>query len=381
MNYLEEFNKIGKNTEIPGIFTVWGGVASLSAVLGRRIYIDMGSFTIYPNLFVILVAGSGKCRKSTAIEMVEDRLLPFADEINMLVSKGTFQGIVDDLVEKGGNDGPHEGYMLLDEVTTLLNKQSWEGRVGELIHQLVDCKKTFEARTRGKGKEKLKDTCLGALGATTVELIRDAIPPQMIGAGLSSRMVFVYTDQPGPPCPFPKMTDEKRNALRNVHQKLNESLMLSGEVKLSREAEEYYSKQYVKHRNGTYLWDDPCLAGYASRRYVFVLKLAMILSVAESPQLIIEKRHVAGAENLLFDTEQGLQIVIGKMSQTESGNETDYVKQIIFHSPGNISRSELLRKVQRRMNSEGLDKVINTLRQSEEIEITSNGRAIYYSPK
>lgn len=382
MNYLYEFQKLGKDTEIPGIFVVWGGVATLSAMLSRRVYVDMGTFTIYPNLFIVLVAGSGKCRKSTMIEMVEDQILPFSDDINLLVDKGTFQGISDDL-RKVGELAPgtelesHQGYMILDEVTTLLNKQSWEGRVGELLHQLIDCKKSFRARTRGKGVEELKNTCLGAFGGTTIELIRDAIPPQMIGAGLSSRMIFVYTDQPGPPCAKPEMTPEKREALEKIHKKLKHTLTVEGQMEFSEEAEAYYQERYNDHYYNCPFWDEPNLWGYASRRYVFVIKLAMLLSIAEGDGLVIEKSHIQGAENLIFETEKNLPKVVGKMGQSNDGELTDYVMSVI-RQRGKITRTDLTLKVKNRLKSKELDEILDTLRESGEVSVSSNGRATCY---
>lgn len=56
-----------RDTEPPVIFHRWSLLSSLGALLGRQVWIPFGSFRIFPNQFVMLIAEPG-ARKSTAIK-------------------------------------------------------------------------------------------------------------------------------------------------------------------------------------------------------------------------------------------------------------------------------------------------------------------------
>ena len=59
MNFLKDYIAYAVGTEIPDIFMLWGGLSTISCTLGRRLWMNMDIFTVYPNIYVILVAGSG----------------------------------------------------------------------------------------------------------------------------------------------------------------------------------------------------------------------------------------------------------------------------------------------------------------------------------
>ena len=83
-SFLRTYAKLNENTEIPGIFAIWCGLAGLSCILGRRCWLDMGHYTIYPNLYLALIAESGKCRKSVAINIIERLLRQVEPKINLI---------------------------------------------------------------------------------------------------------------------------------------------------------------------------------------------------------------------------------------------------------------------------------------------------------
>ncbi|MBE3037566.1 MAG: hypothetical protein IMZ62_01945, partial [Chloroflexi bacterium] len=83
-SFLRDFVSLGEGTEVPPIFLLWSGIAGISAALERRCWIDQGSYIVYPNIYMILIAGSGRCRKSTAIGLIENLLIKVEPPINIL---------------------------------------------------------------------------------------------------------------------------------------------------------------------------------------------------------------------------------------------------------------------------------------------------------
>lgn len=69
-SFVLDFVELCEGTEVPDQFAVWTGLAGVSAALGRNVWCDLGVLTVFPNLYVVLIAGSGQ-KKSTSIEFLE----------------------------------------------------------------------------------------------------------------------------------------------------------------------------------------------------------------------------------------------------------------------------------------------------------------------
>ena len=87
-NFLQLYLNYTRAQESPELFHLWTGTTILAAALGRKCWINRGYYRLYPNLFCILVAGSAKCRKSTAVN-IGVRLLTDIDTTKRLVFRQT----------------------------------------------------------------------------------------------------------------------------------------------------------------------------------------------------------------------------------------------------------------------------------------------------
>src|SRR6266850_6399542 len=96
-NFLRKFVSLFEGTEVPERFATWAGISCLSAMLERRVWIDMNLYVIYPNMFVVFVADSGRMRKSTAIKVTRKLLSRTDPGPRMIAQKITPEGLIDAL--------------------------------------------------------------------------------------------------------------------------------------------------------------------------------------------------------------------------------------------------------------------------------------------
>ena len=66
-DWLEGFLKFTFNSEPPRMFRLWTAISVVAACLQRKCVLHWGSLDFYPNMYVVLVAPSGKARKGTAM--------------------------------------------------------------------------------------------------------------------------------------------------------------------------------------------------------------------------------------------------------------------------------------------------------------------------
>ncbi len=374
-NFLKDLVFLTKGTEVPEIFALWCGVSAIDSALGRKCWIDMEEYTLYPNLFVILVAGSGRCRKSTAIGMVEKMLYRLDPPLNIVAQKITTEALISTLRTKAGC----EGHAIVDELSNFLNRKSYESNLAQLLINLYDCKSKYVNETKSRGKEILTNCYLSLLAASTLEWIRSAIPADAIGGGLTSRMIFVYVDKPCPPIARIQHTQARTDARARAMFRLQQIAMLAGEFTLAKDAWTLFESIYHNFCSTTSFFENKNLSGYASRRDGHLLKIAMALCVSGEDNMEIQARHVKGADAILQRLELNLPKVLHLISASDEGNLLeDVFTRVEKTGSRGITKAELTRRMSYRLNAFALDGYIQTLRQSKRIRHDYNGDITKY---
>ena len=386
-NFLRKYVSLFQGTEVPDRFATWAGISCLSAMLERRIWIDMNIFTIYPNMFIVFVADSGQMRKSTAILMTS-RLLSKTDPgPRMIAQKTTTEALIDHLRVTRSDDGTKllqqtcGGIVIADELASFINHDSYQRGLGSLMIQLWDCPDKYEYRTRNRPLEEIHFGHLSLLGGTTIHTLRDAIPLAAMGDGFSSRVLFVYEDVAPPPVPRPiRFKGFKKVESELIHQ-LQKLASHKGEVTLSPDAIELFDAEYKRFYHSKFYGNEQFQA-YASRRDKHLLKVAMCLMAAEGESLELTRYHIQGAIVLLSDLELSLGTVFDRITMTESGALTERIYNSIVSNGGTMSRADILKKYSHQINAFELTKVTDTLAQANRIKIgTSTGKVVWHVVK
>lgn len=379
-NFLRDFMTLCEDTEIPPEFALWCGVFGVSAALGRRVWVDRGVFQVYPNLYVILVAGSGRMRKSTSINQIEKFLSMLDPPPNLIAQKITAEALIEALRSDFGEENKlrttHEGYVIVDELATFLNKNSYDAGLGSLLIPLFDCKESFAYQTRGRGEEKITQACLGLLGASTIDWLKRAIPEDAIAGGLASRMIFVYSEEVPPPIPRPKFSEGKKALFEKLLRQLGRITTISGEYKFTPQADQWFDREYEAFYYSPF-FDVPELRGYASRRFIHLTKLAMAFSAAEGLERVIDVPHLAGAGDVLTNCENKMESVLSQVAATDIGQSIGSIEGYIKAS-GGATKSEIVNRFKNKMDLMEIDNVLATLRASGQLSEEAHGSSIKF---
>ena len=383
-SFLRRYLKLNSGTEIPELFALWSGLSALSCTVGRRVHLDMGVYKVFPNLYTLLVAGSGRCRKSTAIGVMENLVYALEPKPNIVAQRITPEGLIDAIritePDASGTDVEErcEGFVLADELSTFLNKKTYEAGLAPLLISLWDCKEHFEYRTKSRGAEVVKNSCLGLLAASTVDWIRHAIPEDAIGGGLTSRFIFVYVEIPPPPVALTQYEPWKDELKDELVRELAAIRTLNGKMMLAADSVSWFEKSYNDFYDNSPFFEDKCLSGYASRRHVNQLKLAMLLAVSGG-LMTIEVRHLETADALLVKAEQHMPKVLSLILSSEKGNLTESVYRTIARkSSGGLGRNDLIRSFSHKLSSKEMQEIIDTLAHSGRIKSEARDGTVFY---
>lgn len=295
-NWVESYLEYSKESESPTSYHTWAAMMAISSVVKRKLAIDQGLYVLYPNLYVGLVGPPARTAKSTSMwlsrlittkvpgikygsdatsreqlirEMSEAKL---DGQCALSIHAGEFSSVVDT-----------SGMLMIKTLTDLYDCN------------YVDSKEGWRYSTKTQGKDKLTNPYLTVFFGTTPTYLAEAVPDNIIGNGFTSRVIWVYEEverliNPIPPPLDPVLTEELTSDLRHISS-------LSGWFKWTTSGDKEFRRFY--HDLYTNPPTDYRIEGYHWRKKIHILKVAMILSIAQDDEMILDARHILAAERML----------------------------------------------------------------------------------
>lgn len=327
-DWLTSFVDGAKWGEAPIYMYFWVGVATIAAALRRKVWMDMGEFTWYPNLYTLIVAPPGIVAKSTTAD-IGIKLLEEVPGIHFGPATLTWQALYDAFSEVGeefqipGLDRMETQFPLVinsSEFGITLNPKDTE-MIDQLVH-IWDGRK-MSKRTRKDGELIIKTPCLNLIACTTPSWIAENVPQYLIGGGLTSRMLFVYAEKKERYIAYPKdhmpPDNDKRRAI--LTRDLERISQMCGEFQLTPDAKAWGCEWYEHfHKVEALQIDKTILGGYIARKQTLTHKVAMCLSASAGDSLIITRQMLERAVSLVSELEQHMPYVYSKIGMSDGAN-------------------------------------------------------------
>src|SRR5262245_920050 len=350
-------------SEAPAAFHCFTGTAVLGAVLSRRAWLPKGYYKVFPNHQIILVAPTGKCRKTSALNLglgllrevegtniIADKITPeaFASELGYLDTPDPSKGI---LAQRAA-----EGIIYAPELAVFLGKQKYNEGLITLLTALFDNPDKWEVSTKGQGKVQLKDVCLTFLGASTPDWLQSAIPQDAFGGGFMSRLLFVVQEDTPRCYPIPEVKDKPQHLIDWLKALRK---MQVGEVAFKTDMDKlWYNMWYTAGKRN--VPEDEKMAGYHERKPDHRLRLAMILAISQERQKIVEADMIT-ANKLLQYLEHSMLENFKWLGSRPIGADQNRLLQVLKANGGRMKSGDLLRKLIFYMNGQQYKLAIETL--------------------
>lgn len=379
MSWMQEYREYTGKSESPDVFHTWCGISALCSCLGRKVWMNMGYFNIYANMFIVLIGPPGS-RKTTAIRISTD-LLVNDPEIKVSADSTTREALIRSLktsetmiTDSKGEIYTHSSLTIVsEELSVFLGKYNMD--LLSLLTNLYDCKNVWEYRTKNMGTDTIYGEWLHMLAASAPKWLIECIPSSAIGGGFTSRIIFVVGDEPRFKSAIPEISSEilviKKSLLKEIARVRN----LFGEIKFAPQARAWYISWYENQDKK--LGSDPRFAGYADRKHIHVLKLAMVLSVSESSNLVLEQRHLELALQHIDFLEDKMVDAFGSVGRSLLAPDIDAVIQYMSRFK-TATRKDLVRSIWRDVNPRDTDVVLKTLQDMGVVKISFRNGISYY---
>lgn len=335
MSFLSDYREFTSGNEAHPTYHLFSSLVALSSIISRRVWLDMDYFTIYPNLYVVLVGPPGN-RKSSAMATTkyllrELKAIPFSGEC---ISK---EKLVMDMVEQErAMDGIPDKYkdkriyspmtVCVTELSEFLSISA-AGMIGFLTD--VYDQDFYEHKTKNKGTAVVTGPFLNLIACTTPEWITTYLRSDIISGGFSRRTLFVYETEKASRIAFPTVTPAMRAAWSRLFTQATKLLNIRGPFQWHPDARTYYKKWYETLE----MPKDETTIGYYETKHIQMLKIAMLVAVSESEELILTIRHIEIALDFLKLVETNLGRVFQSMGRNLLNHSATKILDVLRASP------------------------------------------------
>ena len=371
-DWLDGYMTLVENSEPPESYHLWSAISSIAAALQRKVRIELGlSITIYPNFYIVLV-GPSATGKGTAMGYAADiikhvpniRLSAQATSLQALIRRMKETNLTDIDMDTGKQQYHSSMTIFSEEFTVFLGYHN-----RELIAALCDwydCKERWTYDTIKRDKEEVIGVWVNVLAGTTPDSLQSSLPVEAIGAGLTSRIIFVVEEKRKQLVIFP---GSSRDLQQMLIEDLSQIALMSGCFKLTEKAAGYYSSWcYEADAEPPFL--DPKFDGYCGRRRNHLNSLAMVCSASRSNELIVTEDDFVRANNILKATEVKMGTVFKGMGKSD-------IASLIFQATAYLENSfvdemptwQFARHFEGDMDKFTLDRVLSTLCSTNQIEV------------
>lgn len=380
-SWITEYLRYTENQESPGMFHLWVAISVMASTLERNVKLDRGYYLLYPNLYIVLVAESEVCMKTTAADIGMDMLGQIENPPAVFAQKITPEALVSGMCNECAVDEAGMVYknsaavIYAEELSVFLGREAYSSGMVSILTSLYGCRDKWEYETIGRGKDVAYNTCVNLLGASTPEWLRMSIPVDAVGGGFTSRIVFVYQSASDKENPHPIVTAEEKLLKKNLIHDLSLIRRIRGTFDFTPSAKEWYAKWYHGYRKAQ-LEGKPVMV----RKKDIILKVAMCLSAAEGESLLITDENLAKATAVLDANEQFLPEAMRILSSTQVGVDANKVATIIKKYENGITNSELMRATVYTLDKTKLAEIVETLMSAKIISmelVGDNNERVY----
>jgi hypothetical protein len=296
------------------------------------------------------------------------RLMEKVPSITVAAERITLEALTKDLAEAiklhtlpNGTTFAHSSIIITsEELPVFLGDKRENTRLLTNLTDLWDVDRpSWKYRTKGKGTDEITGPWLGMLAASTPEGLMDSLPYSTIGAGFTSRIIFVYADNKSHSVSLPVETPELIDLRRQLIHDLEAISIMGGEMNFSQDGYDFWDQWYQSYDEKPVAMDTR-FSAYAQRKPTMMLKMAICLSAAEGDSMLIEPSHLKGALGLLDGIEADMPRSFGGLGRAKEGPIVDRVMRQL-RACTEIKEGDLMSLNWRDTDLDGLNRVLAML--------------------
>lgn len=369
--FIEEYLRHTSIYESPTSFWKWSSYATVSAILRDHCYLRQGDSSLYPNIYILLLAESGGHRKGRPVELSET-LVNKINNTKVISGRASVQAILDELAR--AETDKVTGKILKVGSAIFYAPELAAGIVSDpealkILTDIYDYKANpYKSRLRTGPCFNLERIVFSMFGASNEDMLRDLFDSAAVKGGLLARTFLVVPNEFRPSNSLLDIDpQERKDSLNKVLTELIKISELKGEFIFTQEAKDEYKSWYGDFRQSYAARKEA--SGVVGRIHTSIIKLAMVLA-ANDVQMEIRKEHIERSIDECLSLIPNYSIFTMSHGKSELSQAGGLVITILFNARGHmLPRKTIIRDHwQDGLDADTLEKIIVTLQTGGWIE-------------
>jgi len=404
-SWLDELVDQHKELESPKSFWKWSALAAISAVVKDNVWMNRQIHNLYPNIYVMLHAESGM-KKGPPVSMAK-QLVRHVNNTRIIGGRSSIQGILKEMgtakTEPGGKiNSKSVAFICSSELSSSIVEDKVATKILTDLYDRQYNLGEWKSLLKMEAFE-LKDPTVTMLTATNEAMSEDFFTKSAIQGGYFARTFIIYeaANQVNNSLIFPmESTPDYKAASAYLKELSNLSGAFEplaakepselfphevhkfGRIGYLNDAGKIYDDWYEEFRNNVKEMEDKDATGTMNRFGDSVLKIAMLLSLAEQPKLIITphamQTAIAECEKLLGNVRK---TTLGKHGLSEMSDiKSMVIKELLERQTHQVSRTVLMKKMWGHYGTaDEFDELMTSLHAAGIAQISNIGNNVLYT--
>lgn len=290
-NFIADYLTFNSGNEAHQHWHLWCGLSVLASCVSRKVWINMGYFRYYPQLYIVLLGPPGD-KKSTAMNIAK-RLVREVGDIPFSGQCQSKENLVKELSENERQFvyDPAKPPYLYTPINCFVTELSQFIGIDpvKMMDFLVAVwgEDVYDMKTQKHGVQLITGPFVNLLACTTPSWVTNYLKTDIITGGFSRRCLFVLEYEETKRIAIPVVTDEMRAAWNRCVVRGQQLRNIYGEFTWTPDAKSYFTHWYETRT----IAKDPNIEYFDKTKFEQALKVGMLLSLAQSDDRILTLDH------------------------------------------------------------------------------------------
>lgn len=370
-----------EDAETPRNYLKWSCLVSIAAVSAPNVKLDMQYYTIRPNIYCILVGDSG-IGKNFPIDLAKD-LVRLVDTTRVIDGRNSIQALIQEL----GRAETRKGKPMIPDARALFGANEFANFCIEdpqaltILTDLYDNHRMWKNTLKGSGVDFLKNVSVTLFGGAAPVHLKQVVPENAIGGGFLGRTIIVNEDKRAK---FNSLINKKKRTRVLDKEKLAKHLIevskLEGDFEVEEQAQDWFDSWYIDLRKREEENKDrqEKIGGLRQRFHVHVLKVAMLLSMAERLDKVLTQKHIEDSLEICKSLITGAHKAFLGTGKSPLVHQTSLCIQYMLKHNNQASRQKLLTTFWGEFDAQDLDRISGSMMNAGAWTMESVGKDIIY---
>lgn len=331
--YFQDYMFYASENEANEKYHMWACLATISVALSRRVWISQGDWKVYPNVYLLFV-GDPASGKSTALRLAEKlvhRFTKYPVAPSAITREALFK-----LMGESKHSFTYQNEtvqfspmtVMSDELVLFLGAEPV--RMIDFMTAVWDAEGAFTNATKNKGVDSVTNPCLVFCGLLTPSSLDSMQTAKLVSGGFSRRVLPVCSNSRGKPKPRPVFSAEHEAARNRCVDYAKRVQELVGPFQWTPQAAAWFDNWYINTKDRI-MRSVTCevMKRYWAARDNLLIKVAMLISITNSLELILDTESLIKADQMLTDLEDDISMIFGGGGRNELSTITKNILRFV----------------------------------------------------